>query len=146
MYLIGTGVVNRPVGFDETEAWAVKWLHRKPEDPAQENIPMSSEVQPKVINVDDPDKRFQANPNYLLREIGGESILVTIGDAGELSNSVISLNETSSFLWQQFQSPTTIQESIAEAEKLYTDSAGVMAEHIKVFVISYLKIGLLQEV
>lgn len=107
---------------------------------------MPSEEQPKIIDVDDPDKRFQANPNYLLREIGGENILVPIGDVGELSNSVISLNETSSFLWQQFQSPTTIREAIAEAEKLYTDSAGVMAEHIKLFVISYLKIGLLQEV
>ena len=45
---------------------------------------------------------FIANPDFLLREIGGEAVLVPVGEAGVFENSVISLNDTCRFLWQQF--------------------------------------------
>ena len=60
---------------------------------------------------------FRANPNFLLREVAGESVLVPVGEAGVFENSVISLNETCSFLWKLFQEPRSVEDVIAEARK-----------------------------
>ena len=74
---------------------------------------------------------FIANPDFLLREIGGEAVLVPVGEAGVFENSVISLNDTCRFLWQQF--------------KEYDDPDGVMEQGINQFVKEYLQYGLLKE-
>lgn len=88
---------------------------------------------------------YRTSDNFLLREIGGESILVPVGDAGVLSNSMISMNETSSFLWKQFQTPRTLQEVTAEAMKIYSGPADVIEREIIEFTEAYVKAGLLKE-
>lgn len=80
---------------------------------------------------------FRANPDFLLREVAGE--------AGIFENSVISLNETCSFLWKLFQEPKTEEEVLAEARKEYSDPDGEMEQGIKDFIREYLKYGLLKE-
>ena len=88
---------------------------------------------------------YRTSDNFLLREIGGESILVPVGDAGVLSNSMTSMNETSSFLWKQFQTPHTLQEVTAEAMKIYSGPADVIEREIVEFTEAYVKAGLLKE-
>ena len=90
-------------------------------------------------------RRFKANPDFLLREVGGEAVLVPIGEAGVFENSVISLNETCSFLWKFFQEPRSQEEAIAEARKEYSDPEGEMEQGIKDFIREYLRYGLLRE-
>ena len=90
-------------------------------------------------------RRFKANPDFLLREVAGESVLVPIGEAGVFENSVISLNETCSFLWKFFQEPRSQEEAIAEARKEYSDPEGEMEQGIKDFIREYLRYGLLRE-
>ena len=85
-------------------------------------------------------RMFKANPDFLLREVAGEAVLVPVGDAG-----VISLNETCSFLWKLFQEPRTEEDVIAEARKEYSDPDGEMEQGIKDFIREYLKYGLLKE-
>lgn len=85
------------------------------------------------------------NPDFLLREIGGEAVLVPVGEAGVFENSVISLNDTCQFLWQQFQTPRTVEQVIAEAKKVYEAPDGVMEQEIQRFAADYLKYGLLTE-
>lgn len=87
--------------------------------------------------------KYKTSPNFLLREIGGESILVPIGEVGDLTNSVISLNDTSQFLWKEFQEPSTIEEVIVNAKKKYSAPEGVMEQEIQAFVNAYLQVGLL---
>ena len=94
---------------------------------------------------DESGRRFKVNPNFLLREVAGESVLVPVGDAGIFENSVISLNETCSFLWKLFQEPRTVEEVIAEARKEYTDPDGEMEQGINDFIREYLRYGLLKE-
>ena len=55
-------------------------------------------------------KKYRANPDFLLREVAGEAVLIPIGEAGVFENSVISLNDTCSFLWKLFQEPRTEEE------------------------------------
>lgn len=88
---------------------------------------------------------FIVNPDFLLREIGGEAVLVPVGEAGVFENSVISLNDTCRFLWQLFQTPRSVEDVIAEAKKEYDDPDGVMEQGINQFVKEYLQYGLLKE-
>ena len=92
------------------------------------------------------EKRYKANPNFLLREIGGEYVLVPIGEVGALSNSVISLNESCQFMWQQFLTSKTIAEVVKEAKNEYDDPSGRMEQEIYECVAAYVQHGLLQEV
>ena len=46
-------------------------------------------------------KKYRANPDFLLREVAGEAVLIPVGEAGVFENSVISLNDTCSFLWRR---------------------------------------------
>lgn len=90
-------------------------------------------------------RRFMANPDFMLREIAGESVLIPVGEAGSFENSVISLNETCSFLWQLYQTPRTVEEVTAEARKEYSDPDGMMETQIREFTNAYLQYGLLRE-
>ncbi len=90
-------------------------------------------------------RMYRANPNFLLREVAGEAVLIPIGEAGIFENSVISLNDTCRFLWQQFQEARSVEDVIAEAKKEYSDPDGEMEQGIKDFVKEYLKYGLLKE-
>ena len=90
-------------------------------------------------------RMLRANPDFLLREVAGEAVLVPVGEAGIFENSVISLNETCSFLWKLFPEPKTEEEVLAEARKEYSDPDGEMEQGIKDFIREYLKYGLLKE-
>lgn len=90
-------------------------------------------------------RMFRANPNFLLREVAGEAVLIPVGEAGVFENSVISLNDTCRFLWQLFQQPRTVEDVIAEARKEYSDPDGEMEQGIKDFIREYLQYGLLKE-
>lgn len=90
-------------------------------------------------------RRFKANPNFLLREIAGETVLIPVGEAGVFENSVISLNESCSFLWQLFQTPRTAEEAIAETKKEYDDPDGVLEQGVYQFIKEYFQYELLRE-
>ena len=104
----------------------------------------SRERLPEDINKNS-DRKYKANPDFLLREVAGEAVLIPIGEAGVFENSVISLNDTCSFLWKLFQEPRTVEEVIEEAKKEYEDPDGEMEQGIYGFVADYLKYGLLKE-
>lgn len=91
------------------------------------------------------EKRLKANPDFILRDIAGDAVLVPIGEAGVFENSVLSLNETCRYLWQLFQEPRTVEEVIAEAGREYSDPDGKMEEGIRDFVKEYKQYGLLKE-
>lgn len=91
------------------------------------------------------ERKYKANPDFLLREVAGEAVLIPVGEAGVFENSVISLNDTCSFLWKLFQEPRTEEEVIAEAKKEYSDPDGEMEQGIRSFIEEYVKYGLLKE-
>lgn len=94
---------------------------------------------------EDDGRRFQANPNFLLREIAGEAVLIPLGEAGVFENTVISLNESCSFLWRLFQTPRTAQEAVAETRKEYSDPDGTLEQGVRQFIHDYLEYDLLME-
>lgn len=91
------------------------------------------------------DKKYIANPDFLLREIGGDAVLVPLGDTGIFTNSMLSLNETCVFLWKAFQTPKTVDEVIALAKAEYEAPEGIIEKEVKIFVSEYVKYELLKE-
>ena len=43
---------------------------------------------------------MKRNTNFILREIAGENILVATGEAAQIFNGMITLNEVASFIWK----------------------------------------------
>lgn len=92
-----------------------------------------------------PEARYRASESFLLREIGGESILVPLDSAAELGNSMISLNDTFRFVWDIFQTPHTIPEAVQAAQAQYDDPSGEIERDIYGVVQQGLPLGLFVE-
>lgn len=90
--------------------------------------------------------KYQANSNFILREIGGEAVLIPLADAGVLENSVISLNDTCRFLWTLFQVPKTPVEAVLETQQEYDASQEEIQQGVYKFIEDFLRYGLLQAV
>lgn len=96
--------------------------------------------------IEEDDRRFKANPDFLLREVAGEAVLIPVGsEAGVFENTVMSLNDTCSFLWKLFQKPMRIADAVAEAEAEYSDPNGELEQGVYSFVREYVQYGLLKE-
>ena len=91
------------------------------------------------------DKKYIANSDFLLREIGGDAVLVPLEDDGIFANSMLSLNETCLFLWKAFSEAKTKDEVVALAKQEYDAPEGIIEKEIQIFIEEYLKYGLLRE-
>lgn len=50
--------------------------------------------------------------NYILRNVAGENLVVSLGDTGVNFNSIITLNESGRFLWELLQNDVTEEQLI----------------------------------
>ncbi len=89
--------------------------------------------------------KFYRNPDFILREIGGESLLVPVGQNNAFDNSMITLNETFVYLWKLFQKPITLEAAIEGAKKEYDDdkNGNEIEKSVRQFVEESLHYGLL---
>ena len=92
------------------------------------------------------EPKYQTQPEFILREIGEEAVLVPVGAVGELENCIISLNDTYCFIWKQFQEPNTLSSVIAEAQKQYDAPDGVIEKQVGEAVEEFTKRAVLKVV
>ena len=92
------------------------------------------------------DIKYVTTPDFILREIGDEAVLVPIGDVGELENSIITLNDTYAFIWRQFNESRTMPEVIEAAHREYDDPEGIMERQITEASDELIKRGILKAV
>ncbi len=91
-------------------------------------------------------KKFQADTdNYLLREIAGESVLISVGVNTQNSNRMFSLNDTCNYLWHAFDTPKTIRQVVDESLEIYDATEETLLNDIFAFVRDYFLFGLLRE-
>ncbi len=50
---------------------------------------------------------------FILREVGGESVVVPVGEVSKSFHGMINLNETGAFLWRFFTEEHTAEEAVA---------------------------------
>lgn len=88
---------------------------------------------------------YQVNSDFLLREVGGEYLLIPTGNSIDSINGMVSLNETFYFIWKQFQSPHTIYEVVLATMEEYEDTDGRIASGIYRFVMESLTLKFIRE-
>lgn len=89
------------------------------------------------------NKRYRANPDFLMRTIAGETLLMPTGSA--LSGMMLPLSETAAFLWQLLQEPKSIEDVILAAKEEYADEEGILESSIREFIETHVKSGLILE-
>lgn len=90
-------------------------------------------------------KRYCTNEDYIIREIAGETILVPTGAHADHFNGMLTLNETSRFLWEFFRSPHTLEETVAAAQERYDDDTRSLESDIYDFMHESVMLGFLKE-
>lgn len=88
--------------------------------------------------------RYKTSPDFVLRRISGESVLIPVGDT-PMGNSMISVNDTFCFLWDLFSEPITLAEAVARTREAYDGSTGEMESHIVSFVLDCAKYGMISK-
>lgn len=88
-------------------------------------------------------KRYRANPDFLLRTIAGESLLMPTGMA--MSGMMLPLSETAAFLWQLLQEPKTVQDLVFAAREECEDEDGAIESGIREFIEEHTQSGLILE-
>lgn len=91
-------------------------------------------------------QRYQINPDYVLRQIGGEYAIVPVGNACLIQNAVMTPNETAVFLWQAFAGPNTENNAVQMALAEFEAPEGEIRSGIARFVQETLHYKILLEV
>ena len=65
--------------------------------------------------------QMKIKDGFLLRKVGGQNVVVALGEASRDFNGMIRLNDTGVFLWQQLQQDVTEEQLLACL--LYTSDA-----------------------
>lgn len=66
--------------------------------------------------------KYQAKDGYILRNVAGSNVLISVGNNIANFNGYVKLNETAAYLWKQLQEPKTSEElTEAICEEFDTD-------------------------
>ena len=71
---------------------------------------------------------------FVLREVGGESVVVPVGEMSKAFHGMINVNETGVFLWKFFSEDHSIDEAVAALLKEYDVEESIAREDVEKFV------------
>lgn len=94
----------------------------------------------------EPEKIYQVNPDYILREICGEYAIVPVGEECMISNAVMTPNDSAAFLMNAFQTPSTEEDVVQKALEEYDAPEDLLREDVHRFVMDTLQYKILREV
>ena len=112
------------------------------------NFPVLSEMNRRMEQEDWyalAEQQYQINPNYLLREIGGEYVIVPVGEECVISNAVMNPNPTAVFLWKAFQQPSTVDQVVQKGLQEYEVDEDTLRNAVQRFVKETLRLRILEE-
>lgn len=82
---------------------------------------------------------------FMLRTVADNYIVVPVGEASKQFNGMITLNETSAFLWSFLTKGTTEEKLTDELMKKYDVSREIAIKDVKSFISELEKINILDE-
>ncbi len=71
---------------------------------------------------------------FILRVVGGESVVVPVGEMSKKFHGMINLNETGAFLWKFFTDEHTQEEAVAALCNEYQADENEVSEDVARFV------------
>lgn len=88
---------------------------------------------------------MKLNPEYILRDVAGEQVVVPTGSASQKINGLITLNDTAVFIWKGVEEGLDRQEIIAKMLEEYEVDEETAAENVNGFLDMLLKEGFASE-
>jgi hypothetical protein len=94
------------------------------------------------------NKRFQIDPDFVLRKIAGTSVIVPTGSDIDpsLDNSVMTPNRTAEVLWEIFESPCTAQQAVSKCQELFDGPRAQIEINVFRFISDSIQKRVLREV
>lgn len=71
---------------------------------------------------------------FVLRAVGGESVVVPVGEMSKAFHGMINLNETGAFLWKFFTEEHTVDEGVAALLSEYEVEEEIARRDVETFV------------
>ena len=88
---------------------------------------------------------MKRNTNFILREIAGENILVATGEAAQIFNGMITLNEVASFIWKNIDECKTVDKLIVSILDEFDIDDETARRDIESFTAELIRIGMVIE-
>lgn len=80
---------------------------------------------------------------FLLKKVGGQNVVVALGEASRSFNGIIRLNDTGVFLWQKLQQETSEEQLLAALAAEYDIGEEQAKSDIAEFIAALRKAALL---
>lgn len=77
---------------------------------------------------------MQISPDYILREVAGESIVIPVGNAARHLSGLIALNESARFLFDLLRTPRSEEELIRAMLDTYEVDPQTAASDVSEFI------------
>ena len=78
---------------------------------------------------------------FVLRNVGGEFVVVPVGAMSKNFHGMINLNETGAFLWEFYTQEHTVDEGVAAMLVEYDAEEEIIRRDVETFVDTILKQG-----
>ena len=88
---------------------------------------------------------MKRNTNFILREIAGENILVATGEAAQIFNGMITLNDVASFIWSNIDGCKTVDKLIASILDEFDIDKETAKRDVENFTTQLIRIGMVIE-
>ena len=88
---------------------------------------------------------MKRNTNFILREIAGENILVATGEAAQIFNGMITLNDVASFIWKNIDECKTVDKLIASILDEFDIDKETAKKDVENFTTQLIRIGMVIE-
>lgn len=88
--------------------------------------------------------RYLADKNYILRNVAGSHVLISIGDNIANFNGYIQLTETAAVLWKELGEPRTVDELTESLQKEYDVDPAQAESDVKEFIDHLVQEGMVQ--
>ena len=117
----------------------VKYMEKYGVEHLAERLP--EEIRGEAKSEMSGNEKFRANPEFIYREIAGESILIPNGKMARQFNGLASLNKTGVFLWKLLEQERTLKQ-LSEA---FAEEYELTEEQSMEDVTAFLKLALTRD-
>jgi hypothetical protein len=82
---------------------------------------------------------------FVLRDLGGQSVVVAVGEATKSFNGIIKLNESSAFLWKQMSADFSKEQLVSALLSEYDVEESVASQNVDYFVDTLKNNGVIED-
>ena len=92
------------------------------------------------------NKKYQISPDFILREIAGEYVIVPVGEDNIFSNTMMAPNNTAVFLWKAFEQPSSVEDVVIKSLQEYDATEDTIRNSVQKFIKECIESKILLEV